>query len=388
MNIVANKFKYITTMDHLFLAISDECHTILVVNQPVKLEEYRRLIDREITSYSARLERDVEEEYGEYSRIATGSFTSILSRGGKRLRGALVVAAHDMLQGPDQSIAIKVARIVEMMHAYLLMTDDIADRSRIRRGGPAAHILISEYHAKNHLRGDAAHFGVSIAMMSALANAHRAELDLNELLIPEKAKRRIASSLHANLVHTLHGQIQDIFIESIDQPSESDALQVVKLKTAFYTFVNPLEIGSLLADATKQEIRILKQYGLRAGISFQLEDDIMGVFSDAEQSGKSPLDDIREGKATLLMIRALEKGTPSQRQYLRAALGNPNLTNDNLTECRQIITDTGALKYVQRMAIDNTREALKQLERAPRHWRAEQVELLRELLHYIVERSV
>lgn len=114
----------------------------------------------------------------------------------------------------------------------------------------------------------------------------------------------------------------------------------------------------------------------------------MGVFSDIEQSGKSPLDDIREGKATLLMIRALDKGTPSQRQYLRTALGNPDLTNDDLAECRNVITDTGALDYIQQMAIENTQEALKRLELAPKHWRVEQVELLRELMHYIVKRNV
>ena len=366
----------------------DMYHTILVVNQPEKLDEYRKLIDKEISSYSARLERNVKIEYGEYSRISATSFTSILSRGGKRLRGALVLTAHDMLRGRDQSVAIKVARIVEMMHAYLLMTDDIADRSRVRRGGPAAHMLISDYHAQNHLRGDSAHFGVSIAMMSALANAHQAELDIDKLPLGEEARQQIMTSLHANLVHTLHGQIQDIFIESIDRPPEADALQVVKLKTAYYTFVNPLEIGALLAGASKQDIRILKEYGLKAGIAFQLVDDIMGVFSDIEQSGKSPLDDIREGKATILMIRALEKGTHSQQQYLRHALGNPALTNDDLTECRHIIKDTGALEYTQQMAIDNTQEALKKLERVPKHWQLEQVELLRELMRYIVKRNV
>jgi geranylgeranyl pyrophosphate synthase len=358
------------------------------VSQPAKLEQYRKLIDEEIADYSKRLITKIGRTYGRYSRESTEAFIAILGRGGKRLRGALVISAYEMLGGKDQAVAIKVARVVEMVHAYLLITDDIADRSSIRRGGPSAHQQMSDYHAHHHLKGDGAHFGTSIAMMAALANAYQAELDLAELPVSDNTKLRILKSLQLNLVYTLYGQLQDIFIEAVKAPREADALRVVKLKTAYYTFVNPLEIGAILAGAGAEDIRALKLYGLKAGVAFQLADDILGVFAEAEQSGKSPLDDIKEGKATLLIVRALDKGTSAQKRLLRHCLGNPELTEDDLIKCRDIIVGTGALEYTKQVAASYAQKALGQLDGAPQGWKAEQKDFLRSLTHYVVERRI
>ena len=357
------------------------------MKQPIQLDQYRQLIDKEIETYSAQLLADVAKTYGPHSQAATQAFTSILARGGKRLRGALVIAAYQMLGGSDLAMATKVARIVEMVQAYLLMTDDIADRSDVRRGGPSAHRYMENYHGQEGFRGDAGHFGVSIAMMSALANIHQAELDLDELQLPDDVKLKLLKSLHLNLIHTLHGQIQDIFIEAVPSPTEADVMQVIKFKTAYYTLINPLEIGALLAGAESTDIQLLQEYGLKAGVAFQLADDVLGVFGEADQSGKSPLDDIKEGKATLLAVRALAKASPAGQQQLRHCLGNPNLTMDDLQQCRDIMTESGALAYVKQMAADHVKDALNDLDRAPKHWNAEQVNFLRELTVYVADRQ-
>ncbi len=101
------------------------------------------------------------DEYGAYSRAAIESFVSILSRGGKRLRGVLTMASYEMLGGKDREMIIKAARAVEMIHAYVLMIDDIADRSDTRRGGPSAHKIMEEYHHANSLKTEDVHFGES-----------------------------------------------------------------------------------------------------------------------------------------------------------------------------------------------------------------------------------
>lgn len=355
--------------------------------KPVQLllKRYKQLIGQDISDYSQELLEQTRLGYGQFSHDALEAYCSILGRGGKRLRGALAMNVYAMCGGQDQKIAVKAARAVEMIHAYLLLVDDIADRSTLRRGGPTAHIMMQKYHAQHQLTGEVEHFGRAISMTAALLGAHLAELQLDSLDVGSDAKLAAMRSLHGNLVHTIHGQLQDIYNEVAPNITEDDAMRVAKLKTAYYSFINPMEVGALLAGADEASLTVLNKFGLHAGLAFQLADDITGLYGTTTDTGKSAMDDIKEGKMTMLVIKALNAATEPEKHHLKMSLGDQDLTEAGFKKCLEIIKSTGALEAVESLARAHIAEAVKALDNAPSNWNVEQVDFLRQLAESIIE---
>lgn len=352
-----------------------------------KLQEYKSLIDTDIAEYSDQLLANWERDYGTYSRDGFSAFTEILSRGGKRLRGALVLNAYEMCGGTDQKLALSAARVLEMIHAYVLIVDDICDRSDMRRGGPTAHRLLEQYHRQSRLHGDSEHFGVSQAMNAAVAGAHEAMLALGKLPIAPELTRQLQNRLNETLITTANGQFNDIFNEALQDVDEEQVKKVLTWKTAYYSFWNPLEIGALLAGSNESDLKVLEQYSVNAGLSFQITDDILGTFGDSFESGKSAMDDIREGKVTILIARALARANSAQKRHILAALGNRDLSTDDYNDCRVVIEQTGALEYTKQMADMYAKGAVTALDTVPAHWEQTNVLFLHGLARYITKRT-
>jgi geranylgeranyl diphosphate synthase type I len=292
-----------------------------------------------------------------------------------------------MLGGKDDDMIIKAARAVEMIHAYVLMVDDIADRSNTRRGGPAAHKIMEKYHHTNALKNEGAHFGESMATQAALIGGYLAELIIDDLDVPAEIKLVVLKNFHGNLVRTGHGQLRDILNEVLPEVTEDDALWTAKYKTAYYTVINPLETGALLAGAKKDDLKIIKEFGMHAGIGFQIADDILGIFGNDNTTGKSSLDDLKEGKITVLITYALAHGNTSQRKELISTLGNPKITEQDLFACQKIITEVGAREYAWQKAQALSTKAKEVLSASPSYWSIESVDFLKYLSELFIERK-
>jgi geranylgeranyl diphosphate synthase, type I len=126
---------------------------------------------------------------------------------------------------------------------------------------------------------------------------------------------------------------------------------------------------------------------LHAGRAFQIGDDIVGTFSDEQQSGKSPHDDIREGKRTLLIAYALKKADLADAHFLRQCLGNQNLTSAEFDRCKIIIEHSGSLDYAKKEAKKSAMAAIAVLDTKTEGWSATGVEFLRQLVQYLVVRK-
>src|ERR1044071_7300148 len=111
-----------------------------------RLATYKQAIDDDIVTYAAFARGSARARYDKYATLEVDAFLDILSRGGKRIRGALVMLGYEMSGGTNTKMIIQAARATEMLHAYVLMLDDIQDRSSMRRGGPTAHIALADYH--------------------------------------------------------------------------------------------------------------------------------------------------------------------------------------------------------------------------------------------------
>jgi geranylgeranyl diphosphate synthase type I len=352
-----------------------------------QLARYKQQIDADIAAYATHVGTSTRQQYGMYPADVTGVFLDVLSRGGKRIRGALALVGYEMCGGTDTAMITRAATALEMINTYILMIDDIQDRSELRRGRATAHKMLEAYHREGGYRGESMHVGVGLTLNAALSGMHGAQMLLAGLSVDEDLRLKAISIINQAMVVTAHGQTQDIMNELIDDVTVSDVEHVLQWKTAYYTFLNPLCTGMVLAGAGCEDTDAIRTYALGAGMAFQITDDIIGVFGSDEQTGKSAMDDLREGKQTLLTTYTLTHASEADAAFLRKCLGNEQLTFDDFMRCRSIIEASGALAYARAQAEDHIADALAALETHADRWRAESVAFLRGLAHSLLDRT-
>lgn len=352
-----------------------------------KLAAYKQLLDDDIATYSKHVRQTTLQQYGVNARLETDAFLDILARGGKRIRGGLVMMGYEMSGGTNVKMIIQAARAIEMLHAYILIIDDIQDRSATRRGGPAAHKMLADYHHTHELADSADHFGISIALNAAIAGAHASQMILANLDAPEDLRLSVVSIANRTMMITAHGQTNDIMNEVVAEVDPENIERVLEWKTAHYSFLNPLHVGMVLAGAECDATDAITDYAMHTGKAFQITDDILGIFGSEHESGKSPLDDIREGKRTVLTAYALEHAEKSDKNFLIQMLGNKQLNQAEFKRCKAILQESGALAHAQKAAQQHVTEALESLNKETAHWNQQGTKFLRGLAQYLLNRT-
>ncbi len=222
-------------------------------------------------------------------------------------------------------------------------------------------LALEQLHDKQNLRGDASHYGMSQAMNVAVFANHQAIRELLQLPAPDTARIRAAELLGEDISVTLSGQINDIYNEVANETIDHETIiNTLTWKTAYYTFISPLELGACLAGSDGLNER-LRQYALNAGVAFQISDDILGTFGDSFEVGKSAEDDIREGKVTLLAAHAMQHASDEQQKVLRSTLGNAKASSKHCDAVREIFEDTGAREYAAKTAREYADQAIAAL---------------------------
>jgi geranylgeranyl pyrophosphate synthase len=308
------------------------------------VQRAKQVIDMDLERFIATW----RQEYDQGSTEAIDAYCQIVLRGGKRLRGILAMQSYYAHGGTDDVVALGAARVLELIQAYLLVIDDIADRSDTRRGGLSAHRLIEAAAAAMDMRGDLAHYSQAQAVSAAQCGAHKASLELLQLPVSDLIARRALTSLHKNIEITGMGQINDIYNEATNVILDEKAIErVLTKKSAYYTFVNPLELGACLAGKESLDENV-QTYAVNVGCTFQIADDLIGTFGVEADTGKSINDDIREGKMTLIAQHALANADDSTHAILRSILGNTHATDDECDQVRAIMKATGAHDFASR----------------------------------------
>lgn len=325
----------------------------------------KSVIDADLVKFSGEWRQEWNGQYTTASLDVLESLLILLNRGGKRVRGSLAMESYYLHGGTRKEVAVGAARVIELVQAYLLIMDDIADNSDMRRGGLSTHTYLKKLHSESGLLGDGAQYGTSQAMNAAMLASHRAMSQLATLPAPDSAKTRAAELLNQDIGVTLVGQINDIYNEAAPHRiKREDIINTLTWKTAYYTFVSPLELGACLAGSDGLSQR-LRQYALNAGVAFQISDDILGTFGDSFESGKSADDDIREGKVTLLVSHARKHASSDQLVIINSTLGNRNATTLDCDQLRGIFELTGARQYAAQKAAEYAAAAVAALGHTP-----------------------
>ncbi len=271
-------------------------------------------------------------------------------RPGKRVRPALFVAGYLGFAGKAVSGLYACAISIELLHDFLLVHDDIIDRSDTRRGKPSMHALFNQYLSNNK------NIKITGQDMAIVAGDVMYALAINAFLsIKENPARKEAAlkKLLESALYTGSGEFIELLAgtKKIEEITKSEIYKIYDLKTANYTFSAPLTIGATLAGASLRQNKILSDYGLYIGRAFQIKDDVIGIYSDEAKIGKSNLTDLQESKKTLLIWYAYHKSAPKGRRLIVKILSKNNVNFKDLEEIRGVISDCGALERIKKEII-------------------------------------
>ena len=248
----------------------------------------------------------------------------IISAGGKRLRPVLLLLTCGALAYTG-SQRHNLAAVVEFIHTATLLHDDVVDESTLRRGRPTA----------NESFGNPASVLVGDFLYS---RAFQMMVDANSMRVMQ------VLSDATNVI--AEGEVLQLMNMHDASLGEEGYLRVIRSKTA-KLFEASARLGAILAGSPPDIEAACADYGQALGTAFQVIDDVLDYDGNAAEMGKNLGDDLREGKATLPLILAMQRGNAAQSQTVREAIENGNV--DKLAEIVAIVRDTGAL--------DGTREA-------------------------------
>ncbi|WP_435875701.1 polyprenyl synthetase family protein [Nonomuraea jabiensis] len=286
--------------------------------------------------------------------------TDFVLNGGKRVRPQLCYWGWRGAGGGDGDEIITAAASLELCHAGLLIHDDIMDGSELRRGRATVHRSLAGLH-----RGPGSDaFGQAGGILLGTLSLAWSDTMLSSCGVEPHRLRAAHHVFDTMRTEVISGQYLDVLAQLRSGASVDEALTVIRFKTAKYTVERPLQIGGALAGASLELLESYSRFGLPLGEAFQLRDDVLGTFGVESETGKSALDDLREGKHTVLVAHAVRRATPAQLTHFKSWHGNPELTEERAEELRQILRDTGALAEVEEMIEDRVREAVTALAAA------------------------
>lgn len=318
-------------------------------------------IKEELKSFKSRLDPLIDEYFDSVLKDgmkeddlvaeALNHARAIVLSGGKRLRAAFMYYGYMAAGGTETEKMLRTSMSVELIHAFLLVHDDIIDRDDIRHGVPTLHKRYADFGKRFFPERDIEHFGNSIAMIIGDMLYSFGNDILFRADFPKERVFAALSRLQNVVSFTVVGQARDIYMEYKREASEEEILLMYRNKTAKYTVEGPLHLGAILAGADDTLLTKLSAYALPLGIAFQIQDDILGIFGSAKQIGKPVGSDIEEGKLTLLVARALKNGTKEERRRLQEILTRGSLLIEaERLEFNGIIESTGSRREIQALA--------------------------------------
>jgi geranylgeranyl diphosphate synthase type II len=257
----------------------------------------------------------------------------IMGLGGKRLRPLLTVLSYSLFKKNIEEI-ITYACAVEAFHNFTLMHDDIMDKAPMRRGKQTVHRK----------------WNVSTAILSGDVMLVKV-YEIFSRLEPSKF-REVVIAFNKCAADVCEGQQWDMEFEKRQQVSESAYLSMIKLKTAVLLGFS-LELGALLANASPDQRKALRDFGINIGIGFQLKDDLLDAYADPKKFGKQVGGDIIVNKKTFLLITALEKAGRRQREELEHWLNTNKFEKREKVEAVRKIYDALEIQKITEHKIDH-----------------------------------
>lgn len=267
-----------------------------------------------------------------------------ISNAGKRFRPVVMMMACDLLDG-DCADAIHPAVSLELLHNFTLIHDDIMDQAPLRRGRETVYRKWNSNIAI--LSGDT---------LFAMAYDYLIRTDPKVLPDLLHAFNRIA-------IQICEGQQMDMNFENRHDVSIDEYVEMIRLKTAVF-FGGCMQIGAIVAQADKQQVDLLYNYGEKLGIAFQLQDDILDAFGSEKEIGKKQGGDIVANKKTFLYLKALELADKESSSKLKKLFSETFEDKDRkISEVLQIFNKLGMRRHAEEVMEKYYQAAMQSLDK-------------------------
>lgn len=266
----------------------------------------------------------------------------IIAAGGKRLRPALVLLMCGALNYRGEE-RFALAAVVEFIHTATLLHDDVVDESTLRRGRSTA----------NEVFGNPASVLVGDFLYSRAFQ-----------MMVEVGDMRIMQTLAEATNVIAEGEVLQLMNMHDAALSEEGYLRVIRSKTA-KLFEASARLAALLAKTPPAVEQLCAEYGQALGTAFQVIDDVLDYDGDVAEMGKNLGDDLREGKVTLPLIIAMQRGTEVERATIRQAIETGG--TGQMAQIVAIVQQTGALQATREAAAAEARRALNALQTLPKN---------------------
>lgn len=272
-----------------------------------------------------------------------------LSKGGKRVRGYLIKLGQ-MLFGKDDDSYIDIAAAIEIFQTAILIHDDVIDESDKRRG-------LDTINAKY-----AGHIGISKAICIGDLGFFISYNIINNANISDDLKIEIMKVYSKTLYNTVNGEIIDVELplKSLEYHKKMDDKLIYDIyvnKTAWYTIIGPILIGASSANASSLDKEKLMKMGENLGIAFQIKDDLLGLYSENDNMGKT-LNDIKEGKQTIIYKYAIDHANKEEIEIINKYYGNSDVTIGENKIITDLFIKLGAKENAEKLELEYTKKGI------------------------------
>lgn len=307
----------------------------------IQLDEVRSLINEQLTASAIDRELNQLLQY-------------INNQSGKMLRPGLVLLSYRVVRDAScekntqyaicntQDEVIRVAAIMEMIHNATLLHDDVIDDGQSRRGLPTV----------NKLWGNEAAVLLGDFMLSRV------------LKKCSGLEPRIAGMIAAAAARTCEGELRQVVQRRNWRLSESEYIDIITEKSAAF-FSSCCGLGALLARGSKAQIRMLENFGLNAGIAFQIADDLLDMIGDEGRTGKTGGSDVDKNKLTLTVIHLLKAIDDEERKRVYKMLNHT--VTEGKAELLEMLRSYGSLEFAHNVAhkfVDKAIHALAEFKKS------------------------
>ena len=308
-----------------------------------KFNEFYKKISKEINNYLKEYNENLVKDKKGFLKENLEYF-KILNSDGKLIRGFLIALGYKMSK-ENIEYSYKLSLAYEIFQTAILIHDDIIDNDNLRRGKDTIHYAnYKKYKSFNEI--DAKKTSESIGICIGDYGFFK----VNEIIIKNYKDNpnfiKLFNYYNDIVLKTVEGELIDVilsfegkYMKEIKNLEENIML-VYKLKTAFYTIIGPLSLGLILGGIDDEKLEDVKIFGEKIGVAFQIQDDILGIYSDM---GKVIGSDIKEFKQTILYSYTCKN--EKYREELLKYYGKEDINEVEINETRRIFKESGAYEY-------------------------------------------
>ena len=316
-------------------------------------QKKKKIIDEELHNFNNKL----LEENNSLIKENLNYFTE-LNTNGKNIRGLLVLLGYELLKD-DSDYAIDLALAYEVFQTAIIVHDDIIDQDDIRRGKYTITYQNKRKYSslENSNRN---HLSNSIALCIGDYGLYLANTIISDSYQEDNNLGKILSCFNQIVLDTIKGEILEVTLpyeNQTDEDLENNIYNIYLLKTAIYTISGPLSLGLLLAGADNKKIEEIRIFGEKIGIAFQIQDDILGIFSNEVE--KNLATDIKENKKTLLYQEVMK--TKYKEEFLNYC-GKKDFNEKDIENIKEILIKSKAKENCEKKMNELYEEGEKILE--------------------------